>query len=164
MDESRVPRFGARGEGWTLAQVVLMFSIVVVAWRASPAPPATIVELALRILGLVGVLAGLALILVSSHVLRLAGSFSTLPRPLESGRLVEAGPYGLIRHPIYAGLVLAGTGVALYRVSIAVAVLTVALAIVLDLKRRREEAWLVNRFPGYGEYRNRTKALVPFVY
>lgn len=38
------------------------------------------------------------------------------------------------------------------------------LAIVLDLKRRREEAWLAARYPGYGAYRARTKALIPFLY
>lgn len=165
MPVRRLPDLGARGEGWTLAQVVLMFSIVVAAWRASPAPAAEpSLAFALRAFGLVAMVLGLALILVSSHVLRRARSFSPLPRPLDSGLLVEVGPYRLVRHPIYAGLVLAGAGAALYRGAIAAGVLTVGLAIVLDLKRRREEAWLLDRFPAYRTYRARTKALVPFLY
>jgi protein-S-isoprenylcysteine O-methyltransferase Ste14 len=35
---------------------------------------------------------------------------------------------------------------------------------VLDIKRRREEAWLVERYPGYTAYLARTKALLPFLY
>ena len=38
------------------------------------------------------------------------------------------------------------------------------LALVLDLKRRREEVWLLERYPGYAAYRARTRALVPFLY
>jgi len=77
---------------------------------------------------------------------------------------VEAGPYRFVRHPIYGGLVLAGIAVALIRASLPVALLTLALAVVLDVKRRREEAWLVDRYPGYADYRARTRALIPFLY
>ncbi len=39
------------------------------------------------------------------------------------------------------------------------------LAVFLDAKSRREELWLVERVPGYEDYRRRTKRrLLPFVY
>ena len=48
--------------------------------------------------------------------------------------------------------------------SVAAGVATLALAVTLDLKRRREELWLAERFEGYAAYRQRTKALIPFLY
>jgi len=117
-----------------------------------------------RGVGAVTLLAGLILIGASSALLGRARAFTALPHPLATGVLVEAGPYRVIRHPIYAGLLLAGAGLALLRVSIAVGLLTLALAALLDVKRRREEAWLASRYPGYAAYRSRTKAWLPLVY
>ena len=96
--------------------------------------------------------------------MRQGRAFTALPRPLETGSLVESGPYRFIRHPIYAGLVVAGVGVAILRLSPIVAVLTALLFVVLDLKRRREEAWLVDRYGEYAAYRRRSRALIPFLY
>jgi protein-S-isoprenylcysteine O-methyltransferase Ste14 len=33
-----------------------------------------------------------------------------------------------------------------------------------DLKARREEAWLLDAYPGYAAYRARVRKLVPFIY
>ena len=38
------------------------------------------------------------------------------------------------------------------------------LFLLFDAKARREEAWLVEKFPSYAEYRRRVRKLVPFVY
>lgn len=142
-----------------------MLAIPVAAWIASVRDIVETPEIALaRDVGAGALLAGLAVVVVSIWFLQRAQALSALPRPLETGSLVHAGPYRLIRHPIYSGLILACLGVALIRVSVVVAILTLALAVVLDLKRRREEAWLLERYPDYGAYRTRTKALVPFVY
>ena len=41
----------------------------------------------------------------------------------------------------------------------------IVLAVFLDLKARREEAWLQERLDGYDDYRTRTpRKLVPFFY
>lgn len=170
MDENRargatvIPALGPRGEGWTALQVVLMFGIVVAAWT-SPAQDLNAPGVGLaRGLGSIVVLGGLVLITWSSRLLRQGRAFTALPRPLETGSLVESGPYRFIRHPIYAGLVVAGVGVAILRLSPIVAVLTALLFVVLDLKRRREEAWLVDRYGEYAAYRRRSRALIPFLY
>ena len=51
---------------------------------------------------------------------------------------------------------------------IAASPVTLAMAAVLfvffDLKSRREEAWLLDRYPAYADYRARTRRLIPLVY
>jgi protein-S-isoprenylcysteine O-methyltransferase Ste14 len=42
--------------------------------------------------------------------------------------------------------------------------LALALAVLLDLKARREEVWLREKYPGYAEYAGHTKRFVPGVY
>ena len=38
------------------------------------------------------------------------------------------------------------------------------LSVFLDLKSRREESWLLARFPTYAAYRRRVRKLIPFIY
>jgi protein-S-isoprenylcysteine O-methyltransferase Ste14 len=162
---SRIPPLGRRGEGWVLLQVVLLLAIPLAAWQASreAVPESPLVDLA-RAAGGAALVGALGLIAISLTYLRGSNALSALPRPLEAGALVVRGPYRYVRHPIYSGLVLAGLAVALIRVSLPIAVLAVVLAVVLDLKRRREEVWLAERYAGYGPYRARTRALIPFLY
>ena len=39
-----------------------------------------------------------------------------------------------------------------------------ALLVLFDLKVRREERWLCERYPGYAEYQTRVKKLVPWIW
>jgi protein-S-isoprenylcysteine O-methyltransferase Ste14 len=39
-----------------------------------------------------------------------------------------------------------------------------ALFVLFDVKSRREERWLVQKFPEYRDYQRRVRKLVPFVY
>jgi protein-S-isoprenylcysteine O-methyltransferase Ste14 len=79
-------------------------------------------------------------------------------------RLIRTGPYALVRHPIYTGLLLAilGSAVAVdeYRGLLAVVIATEAIV----RKLRLEERWLTEEFGGeYDSYRRDVKALVPGV-
>jgi protein-S-isoprenylcysteine O-methyltransferase Ste14 len=111
-------------------------------------------------IGLVGA------VLIGSGIaeLRAAHALSVLPEPRPDGTLAQRGAYRLVRHPIYGGLILATTGLTVVTPWIGTLVAAALLAVVLDLKRRREEAWLAERFTGYAAYRARTKALSPFLY
>jgi protein-S-isoprenylcysteine O-methyltransferase Ste14 len=73
------------------------------------------------------------------------------------------GPYKWIRHPMYAGLVLALLGSALTVETRAAFSIAAVCFVGLFVKSRREEALLANRIAGYAEYRRRVKAFVPFV-
>lgn len=79
--------------------------------------------------------------------------------------LVTSGPYALVRHPIYTGLLLAflGWAVAVDRWRGVMALAIVFLALLR--KYRIEERWMQERFGvAYDAYRARVKALVPFVF
>jgi protein-S-isoprenylcysteine O-methyltransferase Ste14 len=81
----------------------------------------------------------------------------------EEPELVTGGPYRLVRHPIYTGILFAGVGTALglswwWLIAVGLAgVYFVYSAFV-------EERFLTERFPdAYRSYKNATKMLVPFV-
>ena len=82
----------------------------------------------------------------------------------EGHELVTSGPYALVRHPIYTGLLLAfaGTAVAVgeWRGLLAVALVSG----VLWRKLRLEEKWMRARFGVlYETYSQRVAALVPYI-
>ena len=95
----------------------------------------------------------------------LGAAYSRTLRTDEARRVVEAGPYRLVRHPGYAGSLLTWIGFALSSRSVPVVVVVVAL--LGSAYRRRiaaEETLLVRDLPGYLEYSRRTKRLVPFAW
>ncbi|HYK94482.1 MAG TPA: isoprenylcysteine carboxylmethyltransferase family protein [Candidatus Dormibacteraeota bacterium] len=158
-----LPSLGSRGEGW----VVLQFVCLALVAAGGLLYPGFVPGDDLAVLRLVGdllVVCGLALVAWAIVALQPAKAFTAVPLPRADGALVETGPYRFVRHPVYSGLILAGIGGAVARASLAAGVATIALALVLELKRRREEQWLVERYTGYTAYRARTKALIPFVY
>ena len=78
--------------------------------------------------------------------------------------LVTGGPYHLVRHPIYSGILAAGLGTAvalswLWLSAVALAGVYFLYSAVV------EERYLTERFPDtYPVYRRSTKMLVPFVF
>lgn len=79
--------------------------------------------------------------------------------------LIRHGPYSLVRHPIYTGILLAllGTSVTFGTIRGLLAFLVAGLA--LWLKSRREEFFMVDQFGAeYVAYRSKVKALIPFVW
>lgn len=73
--------------------------------------------------------------------------------PLADSSLVTSGAYAHIRHPIYAGvvLVLAGYTLAWSNWTLALVVGLVARQY-FEGKARKEERWLIGRFPDYEAY------------
>ena len=77
---------------------------------------------------------------------------------------METGAYRLARHPIYGGIILGSVGWGLLTASPLALGLAAVLFGFFDLKSRREEAWLAERFGGYAAYRTRTKRFIPWLY
>ena len=84
--------------------------------------------------------------------------------PVPGGRLIEGGAFGLVRHPMYGGAVIAALGWGLLTASPTTLASALVLFIFFDLKSRREEAWLGERFGGYAAYRGRTRRLTPWLF
>lgn len=77
--------------------------------------------------------------------------------------LVTSGPYALVRHPIYSGvlLLMIGTAIGLLPTWWLVAA---AAAVYFIVSARAEEKHMAERFPdSYPAYRERTKMLIPFL-
>ena len=90
------------------------------------------------------------------------GSFSFGARPVSS-TIVQAGPYRLIRHPMYAGAMLILWGSIAGHASIANAGIGLVASLFVLGKIVREERLLRTSLPGYDQYARSTKALIPFV-
>jgi len=148
---------GKRGEGWFVVQLAL-FALILL---APPVPPVTF-PLPLRVLGLGLIVVGG--VLGTGGVLALGSSLTVFPKPIEGGTLVTTGVYGVVRHPIYTGLILGTLGLGLFRSSLLGIGLAVVLFVFFDLKSRREEKWLIEAYPEYSEYRGRVRKLIPGVY
>jgi len=80
-------------------------------------------------------------------------------------RVVDTGPYGLVRHPIYTGLLLAALGTAVAKGTVLGVAGAVVLALGMWLKARAEEAWLSKELgpDAYNEYRSRVPMLIPLL-
>jgi protein-S-isoprenylcysteine O-methyltransferase Ste14 len=79
-------------------------------------------------------------------------------------RVVDTGPYALVRHPIYTGLLLSLLATAVAK-GTTLGVAGFALALFgFWLKARQEEAWLTEALgEAYADYRKRVPMLVPFL-
>lgn len=83
----------------------------------------------------------------------------------ENHQLVRTGPYAIVRHPIYAGLLMAMLGTAIV-ISEVRGLVAVALAgISFHMKSAVEEQFMTDQFgTEYGEYKRRVKTVVPFIW
>ena len=81
----------------------------------------------------------------------------------ENPELVTTGPYALVRHPLYSGLLLAMLGSAVGQSVLWLLPLLVYGPYFIRGARREEEL-LIEQFPDhYRAYKKRTKMLLPFV-
>lgn len=81
---------------------------------------------------------------------------------MEAHRVVEGGPYAIVRHPIYTGLIAALVPAAVVHATLLALIGPVLFALGFGLKARVEERFLETELGGYDEYRRRVPMLVPF--
>jgi protein-S-isoprenylcysteine O-methyltransferase Ste14 len=81
----------------------------------------------------------------------------------EDHMLIRSGPYAIVRHPIYTGLLLAFIGTAVGRGRLG-GLLAVAFMLYAVLRRVQvEEKWMTEAFgSAYDDYRTTTPGLLPF--
>jgi protein-S-isoprenylcysteine O-methyltransferase Ste14 len=154
---------GRRGEWYVVVQILLVLLIAVGprtwnGWPSWPFPGGKVVFLAGLALAVVG--AGLAV----GGIAKLGAALTPLPYPTADAVLRETGVYRVVRHPMYCGVLLAAFGWALLSRGWLTLGYVIAAGVFLEAKVRREERWLLERFPGYAAYQRRVRKLIPFVY
>lgn len=147
-----------RGEGWVVVQVLLLGLYIIAPLSGGDWAPACVVQ----VLG--WALAGFGAIIIAWSAVRLGRSLTPFPRPTEHGALITDGPYRIVRHPIYAALLLSCLGAAIGTGNLLRLGVTGMLLIFFEVKSTREEQWLKERYPGYLDYSKRVKKLIPWLY
>jgi protein-S-isoprenylcysteine O-methyltransferase Ste14 len=158
---TRLPRLGQRGEGWVAIQLILLGAIGLAGLESGGSWSGTSAAVSV----LVGVvLMGGGAVLAAKGLVDLGRNLTPMPHPRDDAQLVESGVYALARHPIYGGLAAAALGSSLAAASLPALLLATVLVAFFELKSRREEAWLRERFAGYASYMSRTKRFIPWLY
>lgn len=140
-----------------VAQLILLYLVI------RPVSTLLTVGSASAVFGLLVITMGGVLILWAAISLR-RKNLSVLPEPVTGGKLVEDGPYRLIRHPMYTALIIIGLGAATIHGSLLHFIYLVLLVAILLLKIHREEMLLRSAYEEYENYMKRSKKLVPFVF
>jgi protein-S-isoprenylcysteine O-methyltransferase Ste14 len=81
----------------------------------------------------------------------------------DSHRVVDTGPYRLVRHPIYTGFIVIYVGMAIICTTVLTLLAIPVMTLGLWLKARVEERFLIEELGAslYGPYQTRTPMLLP---
>ncbi len=148
----------------TLLNVAFVVVLCAAAWDSRTATPEPLYTSPLAVAGLATIVAGLEL--RRRAVAALGPYFSMKLQLRRDHRLVDRGPYRLLRHPNYAGLVLVMIGTALVLHSpLALGAFLLVWLPALLLRIGREESILREHLgEDYVRYSERTWRLVPGLY
>ena len=92
------------------------------------------------------------------------GNFNVAPEVKKDADFVDSGPYGLLRNPMYTGLILFFGAGLLDDFEIIKFIVFLILLLVLLLKIRLEEKFLKKRFGKvYLAYMKKTYRLIPYI-
>lgn len=151
------------GSKWWLIGSIWM-SVAIGFWVAFLVPDTAITSgrTALFITGLVLMLAGMALRWYSIRVLGTSFTLEVSTRPGQ--KVVQSGPYRLMRHPSYTGGLLTVMGVLVCCINWAsLAALILAVAGYAYRIKVEERALATDLGSPYRDYMRRTKRLIPFL-
>jgi protein-S-isoprenylcysteine O-methyltransferase Ste14 len=119
-------------------------------------------ELSVVWLGFALTVAGLAFACWARVIL--GRNWSGVVQVKQDHELITRGPYSIVRHPIYTGLLLAFLGTAIGIGEWRALIATVVVGVSFWRKLKLEERWMTEVFgEQYRSYRQRVKALIPWV-
>jgi len=159
---ANVPRLAMQIPATTLLAIGFIFLFS--PWRGFLNVPVTPRDTPLGIIGVALVLAGVGFAIWAR--LALGTNWSGLVVTMKQGHeLVQSGPYAIVRHPIYTGILLAMIGTALTRGTLAGYIGVAAGLVAILIRIKIEEQLMSERFgDAYQVYRRRARKLVPFVW
>jgi len=92
------------------------------------------------------------------------GNFNIVPYPVKNGVMISRGPYRLIRHPMYASILIFSFGLLAGQFDYKKLLVSVVLMVCLVIKMYFEEKLLCAHHPGYKAYIQKTKRIIPFIW
>jgi len=153
---------GNRGEYWVMTQALLLLSFALLPVDQPPVKvPFQLLYLTLPI---TLILEAMAIVFIVRGLRDLGHSLTPLPYHRADGELVQTGMYGIIRHPLYSGLILAALGWAILQLSWLHLLGAIALFLFFNAKSTREEIWLTEKYSDYAPYSQQVKKLIPWIY
>jgi protein-S-isoprenylcysteine O-methyltransferase Ste14 len=162
---------GDRGEYWVIAQgILLLIFALIPPYRPSFVADTSIWHYTSWILtAIFGLLAIVFLsrwrsLSVRESLFDLGQNLTPLPHPRDDGQLVKTGIYGIVRHPLYSGVIYLVLAYTSWQMSWVHFVGAICLFVFFDAKSRKEEAWLTEKFPDYANYSTAVKKLIPLIY
>jgi protein-S-isoprenylcysteine O-methyltransferase Ste14 len=155
---------GERGEYWVLGQTLLSIGFILL-----PVYPVISLDRLSPFWkymswGLTGFFSLIAALLLIYGGIALGANLTPLPHPKDDGELVTTGIYGIVRHPIYSGVIFLAIAYSCWRWSLIHALGAAILLLFFDIKARKEESWLKNKFSDYNSYQSKVKKLIPWLY
>jgi protein-S-isoprenylcysteine O-methyltransferase Ste14 len=155
---------GEKGEYWVLGQTVLSVGFVLLPIYPTIALDSVSPLWQYAGWGLTGLFSLIAALLLLFGSLELGSNLTPLPHPKHDGELVTGGVYAIVRHPIYSGVIFLTIAYSCWQLSFVHAIGAILFLLFFDLKARKEESWLSNKFSGYDQYRSQVKKLIPWIY
>ena len=95
----------------------------------------------------------------------LGTNWSGIPSVKKGHTLITDGPYSIVRHPIYTGLLLGVAGSALVLRTLSSVFVVVVVAVVIGIRIGQEERLMREQFGDeYREYQRKTKTILPWLW
>jgi protein-S-isoprenylcysteine O-methyltransferase Ste14 len=145
-----------RARGLVAAQLLLLAALVLI-------PRGALWPLGAIAVGVATVLVVLGVVLVVLGAVGLGPALTASPIPRQGARLVTRGVYGVVRNPIYTGLLVGGLGLVAFGASLWHILTWVALLALLAGKARWEERMLRAKHPEFDDYAARVGRFLPGV-
>ena len=142
--------------GFVAAQFCLIGLLVLLPSRSDWVRPGW-----LDFVGNVGAWCGLGIML--GGAIGLGRGLTAAPLPNDRAQLRTGGLFGVVRHPIYSGLLLFSVAKAMTSGSVIIVGVAALLVALINVKARWEEQWLAERFPESPAYARTTPRFVPWV-
>ncbi len=109
------------------------------------------------------ILSGTGILIAFIALLQLNKFLTAFPTPKKHSKLLQAGIYKFIRHPIYSGIILTTLGNGFYSESLWKILIAVVLWILFYFKSKYEETLLMQHFADYEAYQKVSGRFFPFI-